>query len=172
VKLRAHLAAAFHTIRGRHERALAIYQNILASDPGDPAALSAVLSELRRGGEALQAIEVAERALAAMPDNFMALDGLAWARIQRGEHEQARTVVERAIVTFEALKPGKPLGALERLALGTVRLLGTMPGLRSRVPRIPSAASVDADAARGLADWRKWANDYLAWYEQKHGSGR
>jgi tetratricopeptide (TPR) repeat protein len=158
-------------IRGRRDRAMETYRAILASDPADPAALPMVLDDLRRDGKAQQAIDTAERALAAMPDNFFALDGLAWARIELGDHGQAKAAVERAIHSLETLNPGKPLGPVVRAVLGMVRFLGFIPGLGGRVPRIPSSASINADAGRGLAEWRQWANAYLAWYDHEHGVG-
>jgi tetratricopeptide (TPR) repeat protein len=171
VRLRDHAKASVFMIRGKRDRAMDAYRSILASDPADPAALPLVLDDLRRDGKARQAIETAERALAAMPDNFFALDGLAWARIELGEYSQAKAAVEQAIHSLDTLNPGKPIGRLERVAVGVVRFLGSIPGLGGRVPRVPSAAAINADAARGLAEWKRWANDYLTWYDSERGEG-
>jgi tetratricopeptide (TPR) repeat protein len=158
-------------LRGKRDRAIDTYRTILVSDPADPAALPMVLADLRRSGDARQAVATAERALAAMPDNFFALDGLAWARIELGEHARAKAAVERAIQSLDSLKVGQPIGILGRVALSVVRFVGSIPVLGARVPEIPSAATINARADRGLAEWRGWANGYLAWYNTHQASG-
>jgi tetratricopeptide (TPR) repeat protein len=171
VKFREHVKASLLMIRGRRDRAMDTYRAILATDPTDPAALPMVLDDLRSNGKAQQVVDTAKRALAAMPDNFFALDGLAWALIELGDYGEAKATIESAIQSLEALNLGKPLGPLERVALGVVRFLGSIPGVRSRVPRIPSAATIEADAARSSAEWRQWANDHLSWYDSKQTEG-
>jgi tetratricopeptide (TPR) repeat protein len=170
VNLREHARASWQMISGRRDRAMDTYRRILAADPTDQAALPMVLSDLRREGEAEQVVALAERALAVMPDAFFALDALARARIDRGEYAEARAEIIRALRSLETLSPGRPFGASARVVLGLVRIIGCIPGLRSRVPRVPKAGTIEDSASRGLAEWRKWANDHLAWYENEHGS--
>jgi tetratricopeptide (TPR) repeat protein len=158
-------------IRGRRDRAIETYRTILVSDPADAAALPMVLSDLRRSGKAQEAVDTAERTLAVMPDNFFALDGLAWAQIELGEYALAKATVERAIQSLDGLKVGDPIGVVGRVALGFARFVGSIPVLGNRVPRVPSAATINASAARGLQDWRRWANGYLAWYDTQQTSG-
>jgi tetratricopeptide (TPR) repeat protein len=63
-------------MRGRREKAIDAFRRILAAEPADPSALPMVLDDLRRRKQVDEAIPIAERALAEMPDSFFALDAL------------------------------------------------------------------------------------------------
>jgi tetratricopeptide (TPR) repeat protein len=166
-----HIRAGVMTVRGNHALAATEYRRVLESDPGDPAALIAVLQDCRTRGDAVEAIVAANRALARDAANFIALDGLAWAYLEQGDHHQAKAAIERAIGALDGLDSQAAFRGLPGVMVSVVRLFLRLPGLRSRYPRLRSTSEMEAEAARGIAEWRTWALEYLAWYDREHAQG-
>jgi tetratricopeptide (TPR) repeat protein len=170
MRLREHVAASVHLLRGRRQSAVDAFGRILARDPADPSALPMVLNDLRSRRQPDEVIATAQRALAAMPDNFFALDALAWARIRRGEHDQAKHAIDRALLSLRDLGVEKPLGWAASLSIGVVRLAARLPLLRRTLPHVPAAQEIQARSAEWVAGWRTWAYNYLEWYEREGAS--
>jgi len=166
-----HIRAGVLAVRGRHDAAAAEYRRALESDPGDPAALIALLRDCRAHGAVADAIAVANRALALDAGNYIALDGLAWAYLEQQDHHRAFVTVERALKALDALDTGAAFGGVARYLIGAVRLVLRLPGLRGRFGTLRSTSEMQAEALRGIAEWRAWALSYMAWYRQEHGSG-
>jgi tetratricopeptide (TPR) repeat protein len=146
-------------------------RRILATEPADPSALPMVLDSLRRNGQFDEVIAVAQRALAVMPDNFFALDGLAWARMQRGEHQQAKQAIDQALASLRDLGLDRPFGRAAKLSIGAVRLVGHLPFLRKALPQVPEIREMQRSSAEWAEGWRTWANNYVQWYERERISG-
>lgn len=164
------MRAGMLALRGRHDQAAAEYRRALDSDPIDPPALIAVLQDCRRRRAVAEAIETATQALSLDPSNFTALDGLAWAYLQQGDHRRAKPVVERAVQAFDALNTSAAFKGVSRFLIGALRLLARLPGLRSHLPTVPPTSELEQSAAHGLANWRTWALDYLAWHRVEYDS--
>jgi tetratricopeptide (TPR) repeat protein len=158
-------------MQGRQHEAIEEFQAVLRADPIDPAALVAVLDDYRRRGAVDDAIRVGNRALELSPANFPALDGLAWAYIQQGEHDLAKDAIERALAASGGLDCNSAFRGFPRLILGALRLAARFPGLRSHLPTLPPTTVMAASATQSMAEWKSWALEYLAWYEREHPSG-
>jgi tetratricopeptide (TPR) repeat protein len=171
VDWRRHVRAFTLALRRRHDDAAQEYRLALEADPTDPPALFAVLRDCRQRGAVGDAMAVANRALVVDPSNFPALDGLAWAYLQQHDHHSAKPLVERAVKAFDALDVRGSLTLVPRLLLGVFRFVSWLPGLRGRLPTLPPTPEIEAAGSRGVAEWRAWAVDYLAWYGREYGSG-
>ncbi len=165
-----HVRAGFLTLRGRPARGATEYRRALESVPDDPAALIGVLDDCRARGDATEAVEVATRALARDPSNFIALKGLAWAYLEQEDHHHAKVVVERGIRALDELDTASAFRGMARVVIETTRLALRVWWFRRR-RSIPTSSEMEAKAARGLAEWREWAVAYLAWYDQAYGPG-
>jgi tetratricopeptide (TPR) repeat protein len=171
----SHLRATLLTVRGHQEAAIGLYRHILESEPVDPAALISVLQHCRAQARVEEAVAVATRALDHDPNHFIALDGLAWAYLQRGEHDRAMPVVAHAIRSFDALNLGAPTGRGLRMTMGITRMLlhvvrACSPTMRRRYANLRSSDDAVASASSGLSEWRTWATGYLDWYSRARGS--
>jgi tetratricopeptide (TPR) repeat protein len=142
-------------------------RRILVTEPADPSALPIVLDELRSRNQVEEVIQIAERALAAMPDNFFALDALAWARIQRGEHAQAKQALHAALASLRNLGVERPFGRLAKLSLQVMRAIARLRLLPKRLSRMPSPDAIETNSAEWATCWRTWALAYLAWCERE-----
>jgi tetratricopeptide (TPR) repeat protein len=163
------LRADLLTARGRLAEAAALYRDVLATKPADNAALTVVLSDCRQRGNVEDAIGFATRALTEDSDNFIALHTLGWAYVTQGNHPAARSVVERALKTFNEQKLSGSSTVLRAIG-GALGLLTAVPGLTRWFPRVSSMAHVDAETTQALAEWKSWAQRYLEW--QQRGSGQ
>ncbi len=176
LQLPEHVVATLHLMRGRREQAMDAFRRILTTEPADPSALPMVLDDLRQRSQVNEAIPIAERALVAMPDNFFALDALAWARIQRGEHTQAKDAIDKAVVSLSDLGVERPFKRPARLMLRIVLMLARLPLLLKGQSRVPSVHAIETGSAEWVARWRAWAQSYLEWYEHEQnpqrGAGR
>jgi tetratricopeptide (TPR) repeat protein len=166
-----HIRAGVMTVRGDNALAATEYRRILESDPSDPAALIAVLQDCRTRRDAADAIVAAKHALDLDPANFTALDGLAWAYLEQGKHHQAKTAIESAVRALDGLDTGAAFRGVPRVMLSVVRLFLRLPVLRRRFPHLQSTSEMEAQAARGLSEWRIWALEYLAWYHGQYPQG-
>ena len=145
-------------VRGHKALALTEYRRVLESDPSQFTALVTVLEDCRKRGDAGEAIVLANRALARDATNFMALDGLAWAYLKQGDHHQAKAAIERALQAIDRLDIGEVFRSA-RIMIWVVRLVLRVPGLRRRYPPalLRSNPEMEAQAARGIAEWKTWA---------------
>ncbi|MEO6222646.1 MAG: tetratricopeptide repeat protein [Vicinamibacterales bacterium] len=90
------LAAAYDRDK-KSDGAEKLYRELLAQDPEDGMALSGLARLLADLREKLpEAAQLAQRALAAQPDNPAYLNSLGWVLVQQGKPEEGRVVLERA----------------------------------------------------------------------------
>lgn len=82
----------------------AVLSEAVQRAPADVAARRAWVEFHLRGGDARQALKVAQDAVAAVPDQPVLLEALGRAQLQVGEHEQALASFSKAAV----LRPGSP----------------------------------------------------------------
>lgn len=157
-------------VRGRQALALTEYRRILDSDPSHFTALFTVLEDCRQRRDVAEAIVLANRALACDSTSFIALDGLAWAYLKQGDHHQAKAAIERALQAIDGFDVGGAFRSA-RIMIWVVRLVLRLPGLRRRYPHLRSNSEMEAQAARGIAEWKTWALQYLAWYDREYAQG-
>lgn len=166
----SHLRAAWATLRGDHEAASGVYRAIVAAEPDDPAALPLVLHDYRKQGKVAEVVALSHRVLEREPSNFAALDALVWAYLSQGDHHRAKTALDEASRALAGLKladisssPGL------RATLAATRTLFHLPGLRRRMPSIPTVEELSSGSDRYVAEWNEWAEAYFAWYAHEYG---
>jgi len=93
--------AAFYAARlranGQDAEAAAVYREVLSTDPEDVLALNNLADLLADGGELEEAEQLARRANAAMADNPILMDTLAWVQHRQGAHAAALATLDRAV---------------------------------------------------------------------------
>lgn len=166
-------ATAWNAI-GRREAALAVYREILESEPDHSTALYYVLRSCRERARVAEVLEIAQRALDRDPGDFGALDALAWAHITQGDHRRAKVVVHRALGSLAHLESTKDrtLSRIPGWLLWTLRVATTALSLfPTKLPRGDPRVVLARNLAREMRQWRAWAREYLAWCETKAGPG-
>jgi putative PEP-CTERM system TPR-repeat lipoprotein len=93
----ARLALASHyQASGDRARATAEYQALVERHPGNAVALNNLAWLYHEAGDT-RALELAERALAAAPDNPSILDTVGWIQVQKGKAEQGVHLLRQAV---------------------------------------------------------------------------
>jgi protein O-GlcNAc transferase len=94
-------AAMTETRAGHHDRAEAIYREILSTEPDNPKALFNLGNALRRAHRITDAIAVYQQAIKSLPDFPEAINNLALLFNQQGQPDRAISLFRQAI----ALRP-------------------------------------------------------------------
>ena len=163
-----HVAAMWHTLRGRRDHALAHYTAVLDQEPADWSALYFVLERLRGVGRDADALDAAQRALCSEPDHFLALKTAACLSVKLGRYADAKDYVERSLAALPDIRAGSMpiLDSFSLVAHRVARLLRRSRALTSSPPKVPSWA-----AERELEDWKRWASGYLTWHAARTSGG-
>ncbi len=88
--------ASYYQSAGDTEAATKEYQALLKQFPNDPVALNNLAWMYHENGKP-EALDLAERALKAAPDNAAIMDTLGWLRVQAGQSEQGIRLLEKAV---------------------------------------------------------------------------
>ena len=149
--------------KGRHDEALALYDKVLESEPGNIQALVRSGMLLSWKGQYTAAIERYDRALAVNPENYKAqmerAKVLSWSR----RFEESQTA-------FGAILQAKPDDRDARLGLARVYSWGgNQNRAREEYMKVLDSGREDADALLGIAQTFAWSGDSvtaLEWYER------
>jgi tetratricopeptide (TPR) repeat protein len=99
------LATIYHLDKGMVEEAMAIYKELLAMDPRDPAVLHNLGLALMEKGEKDEAISKIREALSIEPDNPYIMTSLGVALSSVGKDEEALSMWEKALKIDEDFVP-------------------------------------------------------------------
>ena len=168
VRMRHEVAAVWHALRGRQDRALAHHRATLDHDPANWSALFFVLDHLRREGRDAEALAVAQRALEAEPKHFMALQTAACLSVKLGRYAEGKSFAQRGLDALPDVRAGAPSVAdsAYRIAWWAARLVRGRKD--SAVPPEPLSVAT----ARYLDDWKQWALGYIAWHDSTNAADK
>jgi len=167
--MRLNLEASRRLGRGDYPGAADCYRKIADSDPEEWAALLMLAHCQECQGQHADALATAMRVVAAHPDNFLALRGMARTCVNTGDHHTAKLYVERALAAAPPQMSAREKRFVLLLTRGVVTVMRLLPQYRKRLPQ---AGALDLDPTRAMREWTAWAQEYLAWYADAFpGSG-
>lgn len=157
------IVAFWHDLRGNKDKSLEHHKAILQRDPVDIAALSAVVSELRRSRRHLEALEVVRRALDVDSDDYLALRYAACLAVRLGLYDEAKDYAERSLEVAPEMdaKPRMLMQMADKSYL-IAQSLGRV--LRRRGAFNSPQDAPSSQASQYIDDHKEWALQYFEWY--------
>ncbi len=146
---------------GDYAGAADCYQQVAAHDPARAFALSMLAQCQERQGQQSQALATAMKAVAAAPDDFLALRTMARACVTTGDPHTAKLYVERALAAGAPTISAREVRLIRFMFRVVLAIMRWVPHYRRRVHALSPA---DLDPNRDVREWTAWAHDYLAWY--------
>jgi Flp pilus assembly protein TadD len=146
VAFRAFEEAHWALIGGRTDAAIAAFEGLVVSDPGNPVFVGQFAEACRRAGRLDRAVELYRQAVVLAPSDSEARYNLAVTLQEAGRQEEAVTALTTAIW----LDPGRPEA---HNALGIALLLrGDLPGAREQFARTIELDPRNANARNNLGN--------------------
>jgi tetratricopeptide (TPR) repeat protein len=164
--LRLNLEASRRIGRGDYRAAADCYRAIAAADPEQWPALLMLAHCHECQGQHAEELAAAMRVVAAHPNEFLALQSMARACVNSGDHHTAKLYVDRAL----ARVPPALSRREERYFLFCVRAIVAVMRLLPRYRRrLGLAQALKLSPTESHREWKAWAHEYLAWYAETFG---
>jgi tetratricopeptide (TPR) repeat protein len=149
----------------------AIYEGVLAVDPGDWMAIAMLAHCYEQLGRVPEALRLADEAVRIHPDVLITLQMLIRLAVAADQHDKAAEYVQPAVALPEVRNGIPDASATPPAALWLIRLLSHMPVLRRRIRPEDVRELEPGSRAVALDAWRRWAEEYLAWRKGAEPSG-
>ena len=165
---RLHLRASRLVGRGDYPAASAIYQQLAASAPDDELWPRMLVWCYEREGRHHDAFPIAQAVVRACPGDLLALQTAARIAVAVEEYDSAAEYVRQALA-FRQIRTEIPddLRPWSTFLKWIARGLRAIPIFGRRVPRNAFADFEPGARAKELLDWKRWAEDFLAWHERR-----
>jgi tetratricopeptide (TPR) repeat protein len=160
MKISSFIKSQLKVSRNDYEGALQILEGELTGTNEDLLCLGMITQYQLWAGNTEKAIGTAKQVLAIDPNNFEMLKMLSLIYAEQENHKDAIEFVKIAIQNY---KPeGDP--AAPQWMFSTLKLAGKFS---SRLKQIEETAREElGDPNKSGREWREWADEYLAWYNE------
>jgi len=163
MKVSSFIKSQMNVRRKDYEKASEILEADLTGTNDDLPYLQAIAHYQWWAGNDEKAIITAKKALLIDPKGFDIAKMLSVIYAERENHEEAIKFVRIAVQNFEPENPYK----IPRWASSGLKLAGKFS---TRFKQIEEAAKEDIeDPNKDRREWRAWAEEYMAWYDEAMG---
>jgi tetratricopeptide (TPR) repeat protein len=141
-----------------------IYEQLLSSDPTDSFAMAMLSLCYERQARFLEALHLAEEGVSSRPQSLSALQAASRLAVAVEQHDKAARYLQQALTLPEVRAEIPKEAAIPPLVLWLLRVVMSFPILRTRIrPDALKELALGSQAVE-LQEWKRWAQDYLAWH--------
>ncbi len=154
---------------GRWAEGARLSEAILAREGNDPLASSLLAMFYEKLGRTQEALAAAEAAVLHVPDGLAFHQRVIQLALVLDDHDKVAHHI-RCALALPAMVTGFSPGWT--LSHRVMRCLSWVPGLRGCIGAEQVRAFEPGVQAAELAEWKSWAEEYLAWHEGRVDGGR
>jgi tetratricopeptide (TPR) repeat protein len=145
-----------------------ICEGLIEADPTDSWAVAMLAHCYEQQDRLLEALRLAEEGIRLDPQSLMSLQIAARLAAALDQHDRATEYLRHALALPEVRDEIPKERAIPKPLLWTLRILARLPVLRRRLSAEPFEIATQRVE---LQQWKRWAQEYVAWSEAKHRRG-